>query len=473
MEANHCPVAIVGMSCFFPKSTGLKAYWRLLLKGQDAITEVPPTHWSTQDYYDPDPRRPDHVHCNRGGFLSPVSFDPSEFGIPPSTIEATDTSQLLALSAARQAIEDAGLPFDRSRTSVVLGVTGTQELVIPLGARLGHPHWRRALSDAGIAPALAEQIVARIADAYVPWQENSFPGLLGNVVAGRISNRFDLGGTNCVVDAACASSMAAVHLAMLELACGRSDTVITGGVDTLNDIFMHMCFAKTQALSATGDSRPFSKNADGTVLGEGLGLLVLKRLPDAERDGNRIYAVIRGIGTSSDGRSQSIYAPRVEGQAKALEAAYTRHRYPNRRQGRVPGPLPGTGQNSGEGKPLRLGLGQVHDRPHQGCRRECWPGEGSTRPPPQGAASDPQGRRARPRAERRGLAVLPQHPLPSLVCSERPPAASRSELFRIRRQQFSRSPGGIPPRKDPNGMGRLGPDPGVFRERPPGPGRRD
>ena len=322
MEANHCPVAIVGMSCFFPKSTGLKAYWRLLLNGQDAITEVPPTHWSRQDYYDPDPRRPDHVHCSRGGFLSPVAFDPSEFGIPPSTIEATDTSQLLALAAARQAIEDAGLPFDRSRTSVVLGVTGTQELVIPLGARLGHPHWRRALSDAGIAPALAEQIVARIADAYVPWQENSFPGLLGNVVAGRISNRFDLGGTNCVVDAACASSMAALHLAMLELACGRSDTVITGGVDTLNDIFMHMCFAKTQALSATGDARPFSKNADGTVLGEGLGLLVLKRLPDAERDGNRIYAVIRGIGASSDGRSQSIYAPRVEGQAKALEAAY-------------------------------------------------------------------------------------------------------------------------------------------------------
>ncbi|HSO62088.1 MAG TPA: SDR family oxidoreductase [Desulfobacterales bacterium] len=322
MEANHCPVAIVGMSCFFPKSAGLKAYWRLLLNGQDAIAEVPPTHWSRQDYYDPDPRRPDHVHCSRGGFLSPVSFDPSEFGIPPSTIEATDTSQLLALAAARQAIEDAGLPFDRSRTSVVLGVTGTQELVIPLGARLGHPHWRRALSDAGIAPALAEQIVARIADAYVPWQENSFPGLLGNVVAGRISNRFDLGGTNCVVDAACASSMAAVHLAMLELACGRSDTVITGGVDTLNDIFMHMCFAKTQALSTTGDARPFSANADGTVLGEGLGLIVLKRLPDAERDGNRIYAVIRGIGASSDGRSQSIYAPRAEGQAKALEAAY-------------------------------------------------------------------------------------------------------------------------------------------------------
>ena len=161
-----------------------------------------------------------------------------------------------------------------------------------------------------------------IAESYVPWQENSFPGLLGNVVAGRISNRLDLSGTNCVVDAACASSFAAVHVALLELVSGRSDVVITGGVDTLNDIFMHMCFAKTQILSPTGDARPFSKDADGTVLGEGIGMLVMKRLADAERDGNRVYAVIRGIGASSDGRSQSIYAPGIEGQERALEAAY-------------------------------------------------------------------------------------------------------------------------------------------------------
>jgi len=323
MKENHCPVAIVGMSCFFPKSSGLKAYWRLLFRGQDAITEVPPTHWSKQDYFDPDPRTPDHVYCSRGGFISPVDFDPSEYGIPPSSLEATDSSQLLALAAAKQALRDSGVPFDRNRTSVILGVTGTQELVIPLSSRLGFPKWRRALQDAGIEPERCEQIIRTIADSYVSWQESSFPGLLGNVVAGRISNRLDLGGTNCVVDAACASSFAAVHLALLELASGRSDTVITGGVDTLNDIFMHMCFAKTQILSPTGDARPFSKNADGTVLGEGIGMLVLKRLPDAERDGNRIYAVIKGIGSSSDGRSQSIYAPRIEGQVKALETAYT------------------------------------------------------------------------------------------------------------------------------------------------------
>ncbi|HSB54077.1 MAG TPA: beta-ketoacyl synthase N-terminal-like domain-containing protein, partial [Gemmatimonadales bacterium] len=247
--------------------------------------------------------------------------------IPPNTLEAIDTSQLLGLVATGQALRDAGYgperEFDRNRVSVILGVTGTLELVIPLGARLGHPVWRKALKEAGVNDTVAADVVERIADSYVSWQENSFPGLLGNVVAGRISNRLDLGGTNCVVDAACASSFAAVHLALLELASGRSDTVITGGVDTLNDIFMHMCFAKTQILSPTGDARPFSKNADGTVLGEGIGMLVLKRLPDAERDGNRIYAVIQGIGSASDGRSQSIYSPRSEGQVKALEAAYT------------------------------------------------------------------------------------------------------------------------------------------------------
>ncbi len=322
MKENSSPVAIIGMSCFFPKSSGLKAYWRLLFQGLDAISEVPSTHWSKEDYFDPDPRTPDRVYCTRGGFIPPIDFDPSEFGIPPSSLEATDTSQLLALAAAKQALQDAGLPMERRRTSVILGVTGTQELVIPLSSRLGFPKWRRALQNAGIDGERCEQVIRNIADSYVSWQENSFPGLLGNVVAGRISNRLDLSGTNCVVDAACASSFAALHLALLELASERSDLVITGGVDTLNDIFMHMCFAKTQILSPTGDARPFSKNADGTVLGEGIGLVVLKRLADAERDGNRIYAVIKGLGSASDGRSQSIYAPHIEGQVQALETAY-------------------------------------------------------------------------------------------------------------------------------------------------------
>ena len=314
------------MGCVFPKSSGLKAYWRLLFNGEDAITEVPETHWSWKDFFDADPKKQDHVYCKRGGFVSPLSFDPTEFGIPPSSLEATDTSQLLGLVVAKNALEDAfnkkDVAFNRSRTSVILGVTGTQELVIPLGARLGHPIWRRALENSGIDPHKTEEVIRKISDSYVSWQENSFPGLLGNVVAGRISNRLDLGGTNCVVDAACASSMSAIHLAVMELISGKSDTVITGGVDMLNDIFMHMCFSKTMVLSPTGDARPFSQDADGTVLGEGIGLFVLKRLEDAQKDGNRIYAVIKGVGSSSDGKSQSIYAPRAQGQAKALKMAY-------------------------------------------------------------------------------------------------------------------------------------------------------
>ncbi|MFZ0724248.1 MAG: SDR family oxidoreductase [Desulfobacterales bacterium] len=323
---SSAPIAIIGIGCFFPKSPGLKEFWRLIVTGEDAIGEVPATHWTAEDYFDADPDAPDRTYCKRGGFLPPVMFDPTEFGIPPALLEATDTSQLLGLMAAKMALTDAGYgdgkAFNRAKTSVILGVTGTQELVIPLGARLGFPHWRRALERAGVAAATVEDVLSRISNAYVPWQEGSFPGLLGNVVAGRICNRLDLGGTNCVVDAACASSMSAIHMAILELAAGRSDMVVTGGVDTLNDIFMHMCFAKTRILSPTGDARPFSKDADGTVLGEGVGLLVVKRLADAEKDGDRIYAVIRGIGSASDGKSQSIYAPRPEGQAMALQNAY-------------------------------------------------------------------------------------------------------------------------------------------------------
>ncbi len=321
------PVAIIGIGCIFAKSPDLKAFLHLLTRGISGITDPPPTHQHLVAFFDPDPKKADHIYCNRGGFLPSVNFDPTEFNIPPNVIEATDTSQLLGLLTAKRALDDAGYgengkSFDRSRASVILGVTGTQELVIPLGARLGHPLWKSALSESGVPDDQAEQVIRRISDGYVGWQENSFPGLLGNVVAGRIANRLDLGGTNCVVDAACASSMGAIHMALLELASGRSDMVITGGVDTINDAFMHMCFSKTQILSASGDIRPFSKDADGTVLGEGIGLLVLKRAEDAEKDGDRIYAVIKGLGSASDGRSQSIYAPRPKGQARALRRAY-------------------------------------------------------------------------------------------------------------------------------------------------------
>ncbi|MBN9521791.1 SDR family NAD(P)-dependent oxidoreductase [bacterium] len=324
-DADHPALAIVGIGCLFPKAAGPGFYWANVKNGVDGITEVPASHWNPDDYFDPDPKAPDMTYARRGGFLDPVPFRPLDFGIPPRDVEATDTSQLLGLVAARQALTDAGLSGANGRlekVSVILGVTGTLELVIPLGARLGHPKWKRAMKDAGVPDDAAADAAARIAASYVPWQENSFPGLLGNVVAGRIANKLDLGGTNCVVDAACASSLSAVHLAALELQAGRSDVVVTGGIDTFNDIFMYMCFSKTPALSATGDAKPFDADGDGTILGEGLGVVVLKRLADAERDGDTVYAVLKGIGSSSDGKGNAIYAPSAEGQRRCLRTAY-------------------------------------------------------------------------------------------------------------------------------------------------------
>ena len=326
------PLAIIGIGCLFPKADSAEAFWANIKGGVDAVTDIPATHWQTQEHYDSDPAAPDMTYARRGAFLEPVDFHPLEFGINPNNIEATDTTQLLGLVVAQQALRDAGYAtakdstdgkaFNRDRTSVILGVTGALELVIPLGARLGHPIWRKALRDAGVEKTVAEDVVQRIADSYVPWQENSFPGLLGNVAAGRIANRFDTGGTNCVVDAACASSLGALHLAALELYSGRSEIAITGGFDTFNNIFMYMCFSKTPALSPTGDCRPFSAAADGTILGEGLGVIVLKRLADAQRDGDHIRAVIRSIGSSSDGKGNAVYAPSPDGQIRCLLSAY-------------------------------------------------------------------------------------------------------------------------------------------------------
>ncbi|MCR9161309.1 MAG: SDR family NAD(P)-dependent oxidoreductase [Nannocystaceae bacterium] len=357
-DSSTTPIAIVGLDCLFPAADSPTRYWANLREGVDAITDVPATHWRPEDHYDADPKAPDMVYARRGGFLTPVDFEPLRFGIAPRDLEATDTTQLLALHVAARALEDARLgDFDRERTGVILGVTGALELVIPLGARLSHPLWRRALAEAGVDDAVAQDVIERISEGYVPWQENSFPGLLGNVTAGRIANRLDLHGTNCVVDAACASSLSALHLAMLELQTGRADVMLSGGVDAFNDVFMYTCFSKTPALSPSGDARPFDNDADGTMLGEGVGVVVLKRLADAQRDGDRIYAVLRGMGTSSDGKGQAIYAPASDGQARALRQAYAQAGVQPRSIGLVE--AHGTGTKVGDATELR-GLASVY-----------------------------------------------------------------------------------------------------------------
>ncbi len=320
------PAAIIGLACIFPGAENLSAYWDFIKSGRVAIGDIPPDHWQTEDYYDPDPKAADKTYGRRGAFLSPVDFEPLKYGIVPKDLSAIDSTQILGLMAADEALADAGYPagggYDHSRTSVLLGVTGALKMVVSLGSRLAHPQLRRALADSGVDPDRAQDVLRRFAAEFVPWQESSFPGLLGNVTAGRIANRLNLGGANLVTDAACASSLAALRQSLMELQSHQADLVVTGGLDTFSDPFMYTCFSKTPALSPRGEVRAYDQSGDGTVLGEGIGVMILKRLTEAQRDGDRIYAVIRSVGASSDGKGAAIFAPSPEGQRRALENAY-------------------------------------------------------------------------------------------------------------------------------------------------------
>ncbi|MFT6215679.1 MAG: polyketide-type polyunsaturated fatty acid synthase PfaA, partial [Roseivirga sp.] len=352
------PVAVIGMSAMFADAKNIEEFWTNIIQSKDSIKDVPPNRWLIDDYFDEDMTAPDKTYCKRGGFLPEIDFNPMEFGLPPNILEVTDASQLLGLVAARDAFEDAGYGKNsekftkalKEKTGVLLGVGGGQKLITPLIARLQYPIWERALRASGIAEEDIPKIVAKMKSAYVGWNENAFPGLLGNVISGRITNRFDLGGINSVVDAACAASLSAIKMALSELVEGRCDMMLTGGVDTDNSPFMYMSFSKTPAFSKSGNISPFSDAADGMLIGEGLGMLVLKRLEDAERDGDQIYGLIKGVGTSSDGRFKSVYAPRPAGQALAMNRAYEDAGYsPN-----TVGLLEGHGTGTGAGDPTEF-----------------------------------------------------------------------------------------------------------------------
>ncbi|MDG5901370.1 acyltransferase domain-containing protein, partial [Shewanella xiamenensis] len=318
------PIAIVGMASIFANSRYLNKFWDLICDKIDAITDVPESHWSIDDYYDADKSKADKSYCKRGGFIPEVDFNPMEFGLPPNILELTDSSQLLSLVVAKEVLQDANLPddYDRDRIGITLGIGGGQKLSHSLNARLQYPVLKKVFKSSGLSDEDSELLIKKFQDQYVHWEENSFPGSLGNVIAGRIANRFDLGGMNCVVDAACAGSLAAMRMALTELTEGRSDMMITGGVCTDNSPYMYMSFSKTPAFTTNEQIQPFDIDSKGMMIGEGIGMVALKRLDDAERDGDRIYAVIKGVGASSDGKFKSIYAPRPEGQAKALERAY-------------------------------------------------------------------------------------------------------------------------------------------------------
>lgn len=310
---SPCDVAIIGMSCLLPKAPDLQTYWAHILDKVDAISEIPEDRWDWRRHYDADRNATDKIYSRWGGFLEDVAFDPTSFGIPPKSLRSIEPIQLLVLEAVRAALRDAGYldrPFPREQTSVILGAGGG-------AGAMGEQYAVRAS-----LPELIEDVPTEILAQLPDWTEDSFPGILLNVIAGRVANRFDLGGVNYTVDAACASSLASVYLATRELETGTSDIVITGGVDNVQNPFGFMCFSKTQALSPRGRCRTFDDSADGIAISEGVTIVVLKRLADAERDGDRIYAVIKSVAGSSDGRDRSLTAPRPEGQAKALERAY-------------------------------------------------------------------------------------------------------------------------------------------------------
>ncbi|MFF4280447.1 beta-ketoacyl synthase N-terminal-like domain-containing protein [Streptomyces kronopolitis] len=327
--------AIVGMGALFPGAGDLAAYWRNLVAGTDCLTEVPPGRWDPEVYYDPrgaeGPVRSDRFYCRRGGFLDEHAFvDPTRFGIMPAAVPGAEPDQLLALRVIADAIADAGgqerLPADRSRIGVILGRGGYMGVATArLDQRVRTAH-QLAATLRELAPELGEEKISAVREAFRaglgPEAPEASIGLVPSFTAARTANRLDFRGPAYTLDAACASSLLAVGQAVDLLAAGRCDLVVAGAVHHCHIATLWSVFTQLRALSPSQHIRPFDRRADGTLLSEGTGVVLLKRLADAERDGDRIYAVIRGVGVAGDGRSSSLMSPQVEGQVQALGQAW-------------------------------------------------------------------------------------------------------------------------------------------------------
>jgi acyl transferase domain-containing protein len=323
-------IAIIGMSCLFPGAPNVDAYWRNILGKVDSVTDAPPEAWDTEVYYDPDGLDTDRVYCKRGGYLgSLVSFDPLAHGIPPVAVGG-EPDQWLALQVARDAMADAGCTeLDdavRQRTAVVLGkgtyLNGGNAIALEHGLIVGQTLEILKQLHPEYSPEELQLLRHAMKKSLPPMNAETVPGLIPNIIVGRIANRLDLMGPTYTVDAACASSLVAVQLALRDLRNGECDLALVGGSQVWLPVATLNVFCQLGALSREQQIRPFDKDADGTLLGEGIGMIVLKRLADAQRDGDRIYAVIRGVGVASDGRGVSVMAPRVEGEELALRRAY-------------------------------------------------------------------------------------------------------------------------------------------------------
>ncbi|MFF5858687.1 beta-ketoacyl synthase N-terminal-like domain-containing protein [Streptomyces sp. NPDC012751] len=333
MTEPQTPVAIVGMAVLLPGARGLDAYWANLRDGTDAIGDVPAHRWDA-DYYRPGsaagPAVAGQVYCRRGGFVDGLAeVEVTRHGIMPAAVAGTEPDQLIALDVAATALADAGGPErlpERHRVGVVLGRGGylTPGLArLDQRVRTAHQLTRtlgELLPD--LAPAQLDRVRAAFTERLGPDSPDAAIGLVPNLAASRIANRLDLRGPAYTVDAACASSLVAVDHAVTALTTGRSDLMLAGGVHHCHDITLWSVFSQLRALSPTERIRPFHRDADGLLIGEGTGVVVLKRLADAARDGDRVYAVIRGTGVAADGRTAGLVAPDPGGQGRAVRQAW-------------------------------------------------------------------------------------------------------------------------------------------------------
>ena len=317
-------IAIVGMACLFPGADAPARFWANICGGLKFLGEPLP-NWGADRYLNG--QGVTHLHTVRGGYLGEAfAADPAELGVMPSSVDGGEPDQFLALKIARAALADAGaLNLDHTRTGIILGhstyLHRGNAAVVQHGVVLDQTRALLAQLLPGADPAVLDRVRAEMAKLLPPFNADIAPGLVPNVMTGRIANRLDLRGPNYIIDAACSSSLLSVQAAMQELRAGRIDLMLAGGVNASISAEVYMVFNQLGALSKQAHVRPFAEGGDGTLLGEGLGVLALRRLEDAVADGQRVYAVLKGVGQSSDGKGSGLLAPRMEGEMLAIERA--------------------------------------------------------------------------------------------------------------------------------------------------------
>lgn len=314
-------IAIVGMGCRFAGSPDPAAFWRLVREGRHTFRPVPADRWPAELYLGTSARDPDRTTAPHGAFLDDVrTFPALALGIPPRRVEVMDPQQRMSLEAAVEAIHDAGLvASDLPRqTGVYVGITA-HEYRLFQATRVA----AALMANGFFGQAVDPNVLAAAVDRTLPPRPFSAPGALGNMAAAIVAQELNLQGPAYALDAACASGMIALADAVDHLRNGRVDAALVGGAYLQLNPEHYVAFSRIGAMSSKGMCRPFDAQADGFVQGDGVGMVLLKRLDDALRDGDRVYAVVRGVGMNNDGRGDGPMAPSAEGQQGALTEAWT------------------------------------------------------------------------------------------------------------------------------------------------------